>query len=75
MNESPSVPDTHRLIRLPEVLNICGISRATLYREIKAQVFPAPIHLSTRSVGWVQDEVMQWVESRIKQRANQRKPR
>ncbi len=69
MNESPSVPGSCRLIRLREVLNICGMSRATLYREIKLHGFPAPVRLSARTVGWLQDEVMQWVESRIELRA------
>lgn len=57
------------MIRLREVLSICGMSRATLYRQIKAHGFPAPVRLSPRSVGWLQDEVMAWVELRIKVRA------
>jgi predicted DNA-binding transcriptional regulator AlpA len=64
-------PGSHRLIRIAEVLQICGLSRATLYREIKAKEFPAPLKLSARSVGWRQEEVMEWVASRVTLRAAQ----
>ena len=69
MNGNHPITASCRLIRLREVLNICGMSRATLYREIKAHGFPAPVRLSPRSVGWLQDEVLAWVESRIRMRA------
>jgi predicted DNA-binding transcriptional regulator AlpA len=45
-----------------------GLSRATLYREIKLHSFPAPVKLSARSVGWLQDDVVQWLDARIAQR-------
>jgi predicted DNA-binding transcriptional regulator AlpA len=37
-----------RLIRIAEVPQICGLSRAMLYREIKAKEFPAPLKLSAQ---------------------------
>lgn len=70
MNTSHTVspPGTSRLLRIREVLQLCGLSRATLYREIKLHAFPAPIKLSARSVGWLQEDVAQWLEARIAQR-------
>jgi predicted DNA-binding transcriptional regulator AlpA len=50
-----------RLIRIAEVPQICGLSRAMLYREIKAKEFPAPLKLSARSAGWLAEEVMERV--------------
>lgn len=61
-------PGTARLLRIREVLQMCGLSRATLYREIKLHAFPAPVKLSARSVGWLQEDVAQWLEARIAQR-------
>jgi len=73
MNDNKAIPGTCRLLRVREVLSICGLSRATLYREIKLHDFPAPLRISARSVAWLQDEVVEWLESRIKLRAaNQR---
>jgi predicted DNA-binding transcriptional regulator AlpA len=57
MNDTHHPAATCRLIRMPEVLAICGMPRATLYREIKAKRFPAQVRLSARSVGWLEDEV------------------
>lgn len=65
------MPGSPRLIRIAAVLRICGLSRATLYREIKAKQFPAPLKISARSVGGLQDEVMEWVASRVILRASQ----
>jgi transcriptional regulator with XRE-family HTH domain len=33
-----------------------------------ARDFPAPVKLSARSIGWRQDEVLEWVENRSKSR-------
>jgi predicted DNA-binding transcriptional regulator AlpA len=68
MSENKTIPGTCRLLRINEVLNISGLSRATLYREIALHDFPAPLRISARSVAWLQDEVLQWIESRIKLR-------
>jgi len=69
MGENKTIPGTCRLLRITEVLSISGLTRATLYREIAQHDFPAPLRISARSVAWLQDEVMQWVESRIQLRA------
>lgn len=68
MDANKTIPGTCRLMRIREVLQLCGLSRATLYREIKLRSFPQPVKLSARSVGWLQDEVMQWLDSRVAQR-------
>ncbi|WP_332851556.1 helix-turn-helix transcriptional regulator [Duganella sp. S19_KUP01_CR8] len=68
MDTTKTVPGTRRLIRIREVLQLCGMSRATLYREIKLHMFPAPVKLSARSVAWLYDDVMQWIDARVAQR-------
>lgn len=68
MDSNKTIPGTCRLMRIREVLQICGLSRATVYREIKLHAFPAPVKLSARSVGRLQDEVKQWLDARITQR-------
>jgi len=68
MDANKTIPGTCRLMRIRKVLQLSGLSRATLYREIKSHAFPAPVKLSSRSVGWLQDDVTQWLEARITQR-------
>jgi predicted DNA-binding transcriptional regulator AlpA len=68
MDPDKTIPGSCRLMRIREVLQLCGLSRATLYREIKLHSFPAQVKLSARSVGWLQDDVMKWLEERVAQR-------
>lgn len=55
-----------RLIRLREVLSICGKSRSSIYESIKRGEFPSPVKLGGRSSAWVQSEVLEWVAERIR---------
>ena len=56
---------THRILRLPEVKKITGLSRATIYAMINGQKFPRQILLGSRAVGWSENEILQWVEERV----------
>ena len=53
------------LIRLPEVLAICGLSRSTVYAYAKRGQFPTQIKITPNAAGWVKEEVQAWVESRV----------
>ena len=50
-----------RIIRLPEVLYLTGISRSTLYDKMKKRTFPQSRSLGGWIVGWSMAEVMAWV--------------
>jgi predicted DNA-binding transcriptional regulator AlpA len=39
-------------------------SRMTLHRWLKSGAFPAPIELGPNSRGWLESEVLAWLESR-----------
>ena len=66
-----------RLIRLPEVLSRTGYGRATIYRKMEDGSFPKSIKLGgppldpsafdSRAVAWIEDDVDQWIESRIEE--------
>ena len=51
------------LLRRKEVERIAGISRASIYRLIKAGKFPRPVSLGTGSVRWKQSDVIAWQQS------------
>ncbi|HEY3599724.1 MAG TPA: AlpA family transcriptional regulator [Paraburkholderia sp.] len=53
-----------RIIRLPEVCNMVGLSRSVIYVRIKEKKFPAPIKLGYSS-GWIESEVQAWIERQI----------
>ncbi len=46
-----------QLLRLPAVLKSNGRSKGTLYRSMKAGLFPQSIQLGPKSVAWPADEV------------------
>jgi len=63
--ESSNYPDEVIFLRLPKVKAVTGLSKTSLYGLIRANSFPAPIHLGTRTVAWVASEVNQWAAERI----------
>ena len=68
----------HRFIRLNEVLSRTGYGRTTIYRKMEDGSFPRSVKLGgppkdhnafdSRAIAWIEDEVEQWMESRIEER-------
>ncbi len=59
---------TFKILRLPEIKEICGISRSAIYQGMKDGTFPKSIPLGTRMVGWSQEEIENWIESKLIER-------
>ena len=67
-----------RFIRLPEVLSRTGYGRTSIYRKMEDGSFPRSVKLDgppkdpeafdSRAVAWIEDEVEQWIDSRIEER-------
>lgn len=54
-----------RFIRLPEVLQITGMSRSQAYRLEAAGQFPKHVKLGAAMSAWIEAEVRQWCADRI----------
>lgn len=54
-----------RFLRLPEVLARTGLSRSTIYVRLEQGLFPRPVSLGDRAVGWIESEVDEWSRRRI----------
>ena len=55
----------YRIVRLKEVQRMTGLSRSTIYAQIARGNFPKQIKLTgVRSVGWHEQAVIRWIESR-----------
>jgi len=53
------------VVRLPEVLEITGLSRTTIWRRERDGSFPSPIRLGgerTRAVGWREQDIYDWID-------------
>lgn len=53
-----------KTLRRPDVQNITGLSRSTIYAMMAEGEFPKPIKLGKRAVGWREADVAAWLESR-----------
>jgi prophage regulatory protein len=56
----------NRVLRFPEVKMRSGMSRSTIYLRIAERLFPRPISLGPRMVGWPESEVDALIDARIR---------
>lgn len=56
---------SHKILRLPTVKELTGLSRSTIYLRISKNEFPSPISLGGRAVGWLEDDVDSWLTDKV----------
>jgi prophage regulatory protein len=49
-----------KILRLPQVLDITGLSKWTIYDRVKRGTFPRQVKLGKWAVGWYEDEVAEY---------------
>jgi len=54
------------ILRRKQVQMRTGLSRSTIYQYIKDGVFPKPVPLGPRAVGWLESDVSEWIAGRVK---------
>lgn len=60
---------THRVVvRLPAVQRRVGLTESTIYERMAAGLFPRPIKIGPRAVGWIESEIDDWIEARMAER-------
>jgi len=65
INQPSGNESTQRIIRLPEVILLTGLSRAAIYRELK-RGFPPPIQIGkTRCIGWPLQIIYLWCQNQV----------
>lgn len=56
------MPNTNdRLLRFPQVKEMTGLSRTTVWRMEKAGNFPKSRAISSRMTVWLESEVQAWI--------------
>jgi prophage regulatory protein len=53
-----------RFLRIDEVMTRVGLSRPTIWRLERANEFQSRRQLGRNSVGWLEDEIEEWIRSR-----------
>jgi len=56
------VPD--RLVRLPELIALTGVSPSSIWRWERQGEFPARIHIGARAIGWRLSDINKWLSAR-----------
>ena len=54
-----------RLLRLPQVKSMTGLSKSTIYSLIADGSFPKQIKIGPRLVTWAESDIQQWIASQI----------
>jgi prophage regulatory protein len=57
-----------RILRLPEVEHRTGLKHTAIYDGMAGGTFPRPVPLGLRAVGWLEDEIDQWIDQRQERR-------
>jgi prophage regulatory protein len=53
-----------RILRWNEIHEGTGLSRSTVWRCERQGLFPRRVQLTARTVGWLEDEVKNWLSTR-----------
>ena len=62
------MPNDLQIIRLPEVRRLTGLRSSSIYAGMTGGTFPKSILISKRAVGWLLDDILAWITSRINER-------
>lgn len=73
---APSITTTTplKILKVHEVLEMTSLSRATHFAKLNAKSasydpdYPKPVKLGARSVGYVEQEVIDWLQARMEAR-------
>lgn len=54
-----------RILRLPETEYRTGLKKSTIYERVASGDFPKPINLGSRAIGWLEQDIEDWIDARI----------
>lgn len=54
------------ILRLPQVIQLVGLRRTTIYEMMEKGIFPRSISLGARAIGWRVGDIRRWLEARRK---------
>ena len=56
-----------RMLRLAQVMDVTGLRKTKIY-ELQAEgEFPMRVKITTRAVGWIEEEVQAWIARRVEE--------
>ncbi len=58
------------LLNLKEVIYLTGFGRSSIYKFMDEGHFPKSMSIGGRSVMWSEEDIQEWIESKIREREN-----
>jgi prophage regulatory protein len=49
-----------KIYRLPEVMDMTGLSRSSIYLRVSTNEFPKPVKIGRRAIGWPEESIIAW---------------
>ena len=49
-----------KIYRLPEIMDMTGLSRSSIYLRISTNEFPKPVKIGRRAIGWPEESIIAW---------------
>ena len=65
VSTSFSLPHQDSILRLPEALALLKVSRSLFYKLIKDGLYPAPVKLGARAVGWRASDLQKLIKEGV----------
>lgn len=62
--KNKAVNNDAQILRLKELVELTKLSRSTLLKLVDDHLFPSPIKLSVKAVGWRYSDVLEWINGR-----------
>ncbi|MFG6433001.1 helix-turn-helix transcriptional regulator [Roseateles sp. LYH14W] len=61
---TPTEAQTSVFVRMPKLRQMTGLGRTTIYRLMAQNLFPNPVRLGPRAVGWRVSDIDAWSAAR-----------
>lgn len=55
-----------KLLRISDLVDITGLGKSTIYKEISEGRFPKPIKIAERTSVWTETDITSWLNSKIR---------
>ena len=56
-----------KILRIEQVTGQTGLSRSSVYKQMREGLFPKSVKLTARASGWEESAVQSWIENRLKE--------
>lgn len=57
--------NNRKIYRINEVSDLTGLTKSSIYKQIRLKKFPKGVKITDRSIGWPSDHIDNWLAEKI----------